>query len=183
MYLKTAKILPDGKIILPADIQENMKLSAGDNVALIYDNGRVILRKLTSGDGMMTFEEFLIYRNVAVKNSDHKRIIKMFYKYSGSVSGNNRLLPDIIGRLLNIDTSSYIVSTSCFNGIFDSTEPPYEGVDLYVRFNNDIRIFIYGSIPLSPLKELKDNEYVIFILSDNINGNIERKANGYIYLT
>ncbi len=106
----------------------------------------------------------------------------MFYIYCGSVTGNNRLLPNKIGQLLDIDTSALTIPTGCFNGIFDGTEPPYEDVDMYIRFSNDIRVYIYGRIPFKLLKQLKNNEYVIFVLSNSLGDNLERN-NRYIIIT
>jgi hypothetical protein len=71
--------------------------------------------------------------------------------------------------LLDIDLSSVYVKTACFNDIFDGTEPPYEGVDLYIRFSNDIRVYVYGSEPKERQKELDEHEYVLIILADSLN--------------
>ena len=131
----------------------------------------------------MTFEEFLMFRDVKIKNSNHERIVRLFFCYSASVTGNKRLLPDLLGQLLNIDLSDTTVSTGCFNGVFDGTEPPYKDIDFYVRLQNGISVYAYGSIPYKELKELKNNEYVLIVLSDDLNGNIERKANRHIYIT
>jgi bifunctional DNA-binding transcriptional regulator/antitoxin component of YhaV-PrlF toxin-antitoxin module len=183
MWINAAEVLPDGRITLPADICNKMELTAGDHIALIYDNNRVIMRKATSDTGIMTFEEFLIYRDVKIKNFIHERIVKAFYVYLESVTGNSRLLPDLVGRLVDIDASSLTVQTGCFNGISDGTEPPYDDVDFYIKLSNGICLFIYGSIPSKPLIELRNNEYALFMLSNDINGSLERKANRYIYLT
>lgn len=131
----------------------------------------------------MTLEEFLVFRDVKIKNPNHERIVRLFFGYAASVTGNIRLLPDLLGRLLNIDLSDTTVPTGCFNDIFDGTEPPYEDVDFYVRLQNGIRVYVYGSIPYRELKKLKNNEYVLIVLSDDLNGNIERKANRHIYIT
>ena len=131
----------------------------------------------------MTFEEFLVFRDVKIKNTNHERIVRLFFGCLESVTGNKRLLPDLFGQLLNIDLSDTKVPTGCFNGIFDGTEPPYEDADFYVRFQNGIGVYVYGSIPCKELKELKNDEYVLIVLSDDLNGNIERKANRHIYIT
>jgi len=131
----------------------------------------------------MTFEEFLVFRNVIIKNSDHERIVRLFFVYLESITGNKRLLPDLIGQLLDIDLSSTTVASGCFNGIFDGTEPPYNDVDFYMKLSNDLKIFIYGSRRDHIENELEDNEYVVFIITDNLSGNIIRKPNRYIYLT
>jgi len=130
----------------------------------------------------MTFDEFILFRNVQIKNKDHERVIKAFYVYLSSVTGNPRLLPNEIGRILNIDTSLLTIKTGCFNGIFDDTIPPYDDVDFYVKLSNGISIFIYGRIAPSHLKELGDSEYVVFVLSSDANGTIERNKNRHIYI-
>jgi hypothetical protein len=131
----------------------------------------------------MTFEEFLVFRDVKIKNSNHERIVKLFFGYIASVTGDKRLLPDFLGQLLGMDLSDTTVATGCFNGIFEGVEPPYEGVDFYVRLLNGVRVYVYGSIPYKKLKELKDNEYVLIMLTDDFNSNIERKANRHIFIT
>ena len=127
----------------------------------------------------MTLEEFIKIHEIKIKNINHKRIVGLFFNYLSSVSGNKRLLPDIISKLLEIDLSSTFAKTGCFNGIFDNTEPPFNDIDFYIKFQNDIRIYIYGSIPNKELKKITDNEFVLIILSDNLSGAIERKNNGH----
>ena len=39
----TARVMPQGQISLPVDVRKNMGLSTGDQVALVYENNRVIL--------------------------------------------------------------------------------------------------------------------------------------------
>jgi len=89
-------------------------------------------------------------------------------------------LPDLVGRILNIDTSSLTIDKGCFNGIFDSIIPPYDNVDFYIRLSNNICLFIYGEVPTKVLKALENNEYVVFMLSDYLGENVER-INNYIY--
>jgi len=93
----------------------------------------------------MTFDEFLLFRNVIVRDGNHEKIIRLFYGYMQSVTGNERLLPNIIGELLNIDLSSVTAKTACLNGIFDGNEPLYDNVDLYIKFDNDIIVYVFGS--------------------------------------
>ena len=131
---------------------------------------------------MMSFDEFITFRDVKIKNRDHERVAKAFYVYLSSVTGNPRLLPSEFGRILNIDTSSLALSTGCFNGTFDDTTPPYTNVDFYIKLSNDIRIFVYGSVPSDSLKGLRDNEYVVFMLSNDSNGVIERNIDRHIYI-
>lgn len=130
----------------------------------------------------MTYEAFISFRDVKVKNKNHQKVIKAFYPYLSSVTGNCRLLPDLIGRLLNINTASQTVEKGCFNGVLENIIPPYGDVDFYMQLSDGICIFIYGSIPVGCLKELNDNEYVIFMLSEDLNGCIERKVSRHVYI-
>lgn len=182
MYLRTSKVTSDGQITIPAEFQEKMGLTPNNYLAFIYENNRLILRKLTTGEGQMTFEEHLLYRDVNIKNENHERIVKLFYVYAGSVTGNSRLYPDLMSRLLDIGLSSANVQTACLNGIFDGTEPPYNDVDLYIKFNNDIRVYVYGSIRNEKIREIEENEYILIVLTNDINGHIERKPNRHIYI-
>ncbi len=43
MIFNTAKVMSKGQITLPVDIRKSMGLSAGDRVALIYEDNRVIM--------------------------------------------------------------------------------------------------------------------------------------------
>ena len=128
----------------------------------------------------MTYDEFIHFRDVKIKNPNHERVVKAFFCYLSSVSGNSRALPDLVGRILNTDTSSLTIDKGCFNGIFDNIIPPYENVDFYVRLSNGICLFIYGETPTKVLKALENNEYVVFMLSDYLGENVER-INNYIY--
>jgi len=130
----------------------------------------------------MTFDEFKSFRNVKIKNKNHERVVKAFYIYLSSVTGNPYLLPNEISRILNIDTSTLTIKTGCFNGVFEDIVPPYDDVDFYVKFNNDVCLFLYGRIPSDTLKELKDNEYVVFMLSNDLSGIIERNIGRHIYI-
>lgn len=129
----------------------------------------------------MTFEEFLAFRDVKIKNSDHERIVRLFFPYMESVTGNGRLLPDLIGLLLDIDLSSAAAKTGCFNGVSDGAEPPCNGVDLYLAFDNGIRVYVYGSIPERECRKPGDYEYVLFVLGGGINGAIQ-KPDTHVYI-
>jgi len=133
------------------------------------------------GKIMMSFEEFLIFRDVNIKNPDHERIARLFHPYLYSVTGDKRLLPDLIGQLLDIDLSDTVTRTACLNEIFDGTDDPYEDVDLYVRFQNDIRVFIYGNHRHKTNTQLGEKEYVIFLEADTLTGKIQR-ANKHIHI-
>jgi len=50
----------------------------------------------------MTVDEFIIFRDVKIKDNDHKRIVQLFYSYLQSVSGDEYLFPSILGKLLGV---------------------------------------------------------------------------------
>ena len=149
---------------------------------MYHDECGTCVKFILQGFAIMTFDEFVPFRDVKIKNENHERVVKAFYVYLQSVTGNSRLLPNEIGRILNIDTSSSTIETGCFNGIFDGTDSPYDDVDFYVKSDNEIFVFIYGRIPIEPLKKLRENEYVIFMLSSDLNGTIERNNDGHVYI-
>jgi hypothetical protein len=127
----------------------------------------------------MTVEEFIKEHDIKIRDDNHKRIVELFFGCLSSVTGNKKLLPDIIGQLLGIDLSSTFAKTGCFNGVFDDTAPPFENIDFYIRFQNDIRVYINGSILKNEPRKLSCNEYVLIILSDNLSGKIERENDGH----
>lgn len=129
----------------------------------------------------MTVDEFIIFRDVKIKNDDHKRIVRIFYPYLQSVSGDKYLLPSILGKLLGIDLADAFVTTGCFTGVNDDTPAPYGDVDFYVKLSNGIKVFVYGRRPMD-FVTLKENEFVIFVNSEMITDNIVRKENRHIYL-
>lgn len=73
MWLNAMEVKPDGGILLPSDICNKMGLTVGDYVALIYVDNHVIMKKVTSGNGRMTFGEFLNYRDVKIKNHNPRK--------------------------------------------------------------------------------------------------------------
>ncbi len=129
----------------------------------------------------MEFDEFIKLRDIKIKDNEHLKVIKCFYPYLRSVSGDEQLLPSLIGNILGVDLSNVTVETACFNGVNDGSDPPYVNVDLYIKFNNDIKVFVYGR-KLEHLYELKDNEYVIFLLANEIKSNVIKTGNNYIYI-
>ncbi len=129
----------------------------------------------------MEFDEFIKLRDIKIRDNEHLRVIKCFYPYLRSVSGDEQLLPSLIGNILGVDLSNVTVETACFNGVNDGSNPPYVNVDLYIKFNNDIKVFVYGR-KLEHLYELKDNEYVIFLLANEIKSNVIKTGNNYIYI-
>ena len=129
----------------------------------------------------MTVDEFIIFRDVKIKDGNHKRIVQLFYSYLQSVSGDKFLMPSILGKLLGMDLRDAFVITGCFNGVNDDTPAPYGEVDFYVKLSNGIKVFVYGTRPMDSVT-LKENEFVIFVNSDMITDNIVRKENRHIYL-
>ena len=119
----------------------------------------------------MEFDEFIKLRDIKIRDNEHLRVIKCFYPYLRSVSGDEQLLPSLIGNILGVDLSNVTVETACFNGVNDDSNPPYVNVDLYIKFNNDIKVFVYGK-KLEHLDESKENKYVICLLADKITSNI-----------
>ena len=108
----------------------------------------------------MEFDEFIKQKNIKIRDNEHLKVIKCFYPYLRSVSGDEQLLPSLIGNILGVDLSNVTVETACFNGVNDGSEPPYVNVDLYIKFNNGIKVFVYGKKQKN-LVELKEKEYVI----------------------
>ena len=129
----------------------------------------------------MEFDEFIKLRDIKIRDNEHLRVIKCFYPYLRSVSGDEQLLPSLIGNILGVDLSNVTVETACFNGVNDGSDPPYVNVDLYIKFNNDIKVFVYGRKLEHPY-ELKENEYVIFLLANEIKSNVIKTGNNYIYI-
>ena len=129
----------------------------------------------------MILEKFIKQRDMKVRNDEHLRVIKCFYLYLRSVSGDERLLPSVLEKLLGIDLTDVSVITACFNGINDDSQAPYDNVDLYIKLNNDIKVFVYGR-KQEHLTELKENEYVIYLLSSDISDNITQTSNHHIFI-
>ncbi len=126
-------------------------------------------------------EEFIKQRDIKVRNDEHLRVIKCFYTYLRSVSGDEHLLPSILEKILGVYLFDVSVITACFNGVNDGSQPPYNKVDLYIKLNNDIKVFVYGRKP-EHLADLKENEYVIFFLSNDLTGNITQIENHHIFI-
>lgn len=129
----------------------------------------------------MTVDQFISFKKVKIKDADHKKVVNLFYRYLQSVSGDERLLPSIIGNMLGIDLTDIVVLTGCFNGVNDGTVPPYDNVDLYIKLNNGIKVYIYGR-QLDGAVVLSENEYVVFVNAEEIKNNILREDNHYIYI-
>lgn len=108
----------------------------------------------------MTADEFIIYRDIKVKDNEHRRVIELFYPYLRSVSGDERLLPTFLEKHLNMDLSGALVVTACFNGVNDGSTPPCDNVDLYIKLSNGVKVFVYGR-ETQNINPLNKNEYVI----------------------
>ncbi len=129
----------------------------------------------------MTFDEFIAIRDIKIKDAAHKKIVRLFYPYLRSVSGDEHLLPAILEKIIGLDLSDTAVVTACFNGVNDNTSPPYNNVDLYIKLNGDIKVFVYGRNMADTVK-LKENEYAVFVLADEITDNIDRTRKQHIFL-
>lgn len=129
----------------------------------------------------MELNEFLKLKNIIVRDNEHMRVIKCFYPYLRSVSDDEHLLPSVIGKMLALDLTDVSVDTACFNGINDGSKPPYDNVDLYIKLNNGVKVFVYGR-KQERLTDLKENEYVIYLLASDISDNITQVANHHIFI-
>ena len=129
----------------------------------------------------MELNEFIKLKNIIVRDNEHLRVIKCFYPYLRSVSGDEHLLPSVIGKMLALDLTDVSVDTACFNGINDGSKPPYDNVDLYIKLNNGVKVFVYGG-KQERLTELKENEYVIFFISNDMSDSITRSENNHIII-
>lgn len=129
----------------------------------------------------MNFDEFIKLRDIIIKDNEHLKVIKCFYSYLRSVSGDEQLLPSLLGNILGVDLSNITVETACFNGINDGSQPPYDDVDLYINLSNDIKVYVYGR-KQEHLVELKENEYVICLLADEIISKITKSESHHIFI-
>ena len=108
----------------------------------------------------MNFDEFIKQKDIKIRDNEHLKVIKRFYPYLRSVSGDEHLLPSVLEKILDIDLTNVSVITACFNGVNDGSEPPYDNVDLYIKLSDGIKVFVYGKKQKN-LVELKEKEYVI----------------------
>lgn len=129
----------------------------------------------------MELNEFIKLKNIIVRDNEHLRVVKCFYPYLRSVSDDEHLLPSVIGKMLALDLTDVSVDTACFNGVNDGSKPPYDNVDLYIKLNNGIKVFVYGR-KQERLTDLKENEYVIFFISNDMSDSITRSENNHIII-
>lgn len=120
-------------------------------------------------------------KDIQIRDNEHLKVIKCFYPYLRSVSRDEHLLPSLIGNVLGVDLSNVTVETACFNGVNDGSDSLYVTVDLYIKFNNDIKVFVYGRQPQN-FVDLKENEYAIYLLTDEIIGNITKTESHHIFI-
>ena len=142
----------------------------------------ILKRRDITQKTIMRFDEFLKFRNVEIRSKDHERIVRMFYPYLTSVCGVSEALSIVIGEIIGVDFSDTAIITGCFNGSPDEITAPYGIPDLYCKWNNGVKVYVYGALPKCELKVLKDNEYVLFALSDVITDAIERTKDRYVYM-
>ena len=131
---------------------------------------------------ILSFDDFVRFRDVEIGNKDHERIVRMFYPYLTSVCGIPEALSAIIGKITGVDFSGTPIVTGCFNGINDDSTAPYGNPELFCKWDDGKRVYVYGTIVHGNLIALKENEYVLFALSDTITDNIERTADRHIYM-
>lgn len=129
----------------------------------------------------MTLEEFIKQRDVKVRDTEHLKVIKYFYPYLRSVSGDDSLLPANLEKILDVSLSGVSVVTACFNGVNDGSKAPYDNVDLYIKLNNDIKVFVYGRNQ-EDVVELKENEYVICLVAGAVTPTIRQNVNRYFFI-
>jgi hypothetical protein len=141
-----------------------------------------LLDKLTLKVTFLTNDELVAACDIKIRDKNHERVIKMFYGYSKRVSGKSGLWAEMMSKILDLDFSGVALTTGCFNGINDGADPPYGNPDCYIKMSNGTKIYIYGAMPDGELKQLKDNEYVLFALSDTVTDNIERRADRHIFM-
>ncbi len=138
----------------------------------------VLIRRNVTQKSIMGFDEFLRYRNIKIRNKGHERIVRMFYPYLSSVCGVPNALSKVFGKIINFDFSDTAIITGCFNGISDGVLSPFGNPDFYCKWDNGIRVYVYGALPESDMVALKENEYVLFVLSKgNENDNIAMPDN------
>lgn len=120
----------------------------------------------------LAVNEFIKLKDIKIRDNEHLRVIKCFYPYLRSVSGDEHLLPSVLEKILGVDLSDVSVITACFNGVNDGSKPPYDNVDFYIKLNNETKVFVYGR-KQEHLAELKEKEYTVFVLNDSLD-NIAR---------
>ncbi|MDR0946525.1 MAG: hypothetical protein LBM87_02085 [Ruminococcus sp.] len=141
-----------------------------------------LLDKLTLKVPFLTYDELVTDCDIKVRDENHERITKMFYGYSRRVSGKSGLWVEIMGKILDVDFSGATMTTGCFNSVNDGKEPPYDNPDCYIKMSDDTRVYVYGAVQNGELKQLKDNEYVLYALSDTVTDNIERRTDKHIFM-
>ena len=147
-------------------------------------DGRLLaaVEKFVQRKIIMSFDEFLSFRNVEIRNKDHERIVRMFYPHLTSVCGVPEALSKVIGEIIGVDFSGASIITGCFNGTNDDTIAPYGTPDLYCKWDSGIQVYLYGALPKSNFLALQPNEYVLFAFSDQITNNVEQTMDHHFYM-
>lgn len=170
----------DEPIAENADIYKHPRTTMDDGVEWLTKRP-LRLRKISeTRTPLLSFDDFVKLRDVEIRNKDHKRIVRMFYPYLTSVCGISEALSAILGKIIGIDFSGTSIITGCFSGINDGSAAPYGNPDLYCKWDDGKRVYVYGTIVQGGLSVLKENEQVLFALSDTITDNIERTADRHI---
>jgi hypothetical protein len=131
---------------------------------------------------LMTCDELIAACGIRIRDDNHYRVTRIFCSYCSRVSGKSGLWAEVMCKILGIDFSGITMTTGCFNGVNDGTEPPYGNLDCYIKMSDGTKIYIYGAVQDGELKHLKDNEYVLFALSDTITDNIERRTDRHMFM-
>jgi len=129
----------------------------------------------------MELDKFIQERDVKVRDTEHLKVIKYFYPYLRSVSGDDSLLQANLEKILDVSLSGVSVVTACFNGVNDNSQPPYDNVDLYIKLSNNIKVYIYGRNQ-EHIVELKENEYVICLVAGEVTPTIRQNVNRYFFI-
>jgi hypothetical protein len=131
---------------------------------------------------LMTCDELIAACGIRIHDDNHYRVTRLFHSYCSRVGGKNGEWAKVMETILGVDFANVTMTTGCFNGVNDGTEPPYGNPDCYIKMSDGTRVYIYGAMPSGEPKQLKDNDYVLFVLSDTITDNIERRADRHIFM-
>ena len=172
----------DEPIVEDADIYRHPRTTMDADVEWLTKRPLRLRKICETRTPILSFDDFVKFRDVEIRNKDHERIVRMFYPYLTSVCGIPEVLSAIIGRIIGVDFTGTPIVTGCFNGINDDSVALYGNPDLYCKWDDGKRVYVYGTIVQEDLSVLKENEHVLFVLSDTITDNIKRTSDRYIYM-
>ncbi len=172
----------DEPIAEDTDIYKHPRTTMDDGVEWLTKHPLRLRRIGETRTPILSFDEFVKLRNVEIRSKDHERIVRMFFPYLTSICGIPEALSAIIGKITGVDFSGTSIVTGCFNGINDESIAPYDSPDLYCKWDDGKRVYMYGTIVQGDLSVLKEDEHVLFALSNKITDNIERTADRHIYM-